>query len=127
MENKRRIFILMIFIILFSVMILIISDNLVFEKSEGSSTSGKSTSYKTEFKNGEMIAQISNFNNMSPEEKNSYVRNLTVSKGYTNIIEFEPKDGFQVWHAINSDFNPEKHMNVIIKQNTGEVVIFTDF
>ncbi|MEA4956132.1 hypothetical protein SDC9_03513 [bioreactor metagenome] len=129
MKNKS-IIILLIILIAFLGGVFYLSPNIVSETAVGSSESNNSQdnpiSYKAQFEEGDKIIKLQNFSNMSSEEKDDYVKKLAESKGYDMVTNFEPEDGFQIWHAINSSSNPEKHMNIIIQKNTGEVVIYKE-
>ena len=126
MKNKRLI--LLVIIIIFLLLFVIMSNNLTLQTGSGSGSSEmtKSISFKEHFENGEKVDIISNFKTMTPDEKISYIEKLASSKGYGDIIEFDPSDGFQIWYATNDSYNPEKSIEIIIQNSTGKVVIYTE-
>lgn len=79
--------------------------------------------FKSDFNNNKVIDTIPNFSNKSINEKEDYIRNLSSAKGYNDFYEFYTDDEFEVWVIQDDPSQPTKAANIIIKINTGEVVI----
>ncbi|MBZ9571113.1 hypothetical protein KQY27_06120 [Methanobrevibacter sp. TMH8] len=118
MRNKNVIFILIFLLVgiglLFYFNILAIDYNY-------SEYSEETDSLNSQFKNGEKVANISNFKNMTDDEKYKQITNLSLSMGYDNITKVISVDGFEVWIIQNESSNPIDSMDIIVNISSGEV------